>query len=153
MTAFKAYDIRGVYGTEITEDFVRRVGAAFGSYADGIPVSLGRDTRISSPSLEKAFLEGALSTGCEVYSHGIIPIAVISYITCVDRLKAAAYISASHNPPEYNGVRFRTGNGYGMLYKETEMMKFYNEGNLRRFLDYSYDPANIILDNLRTYKG
>ncbi len=159
MTAFKAYDIRGVYGTEITEDLVRRVGAAFGSYAGNIPVSIGRDTRISSPSLEKAFLEGALSTGCEVYSHGIIPIAILSYITCEDRLKAAAYISASHNPPEYNGVRFRTGDGYGMLYKETEMMKFYNEGNFRsgkgclverrseaaiaRYSDYVSDKLNI----------
>lgn len=131
MTVFKAYDIRGVYGTELTEDMVRRAGEAFGSYADGSPVSLGRDTRVSSPSLEKAFLEGALSTGCEVQAYGIIPIAILSYITCADGLEAAAYISASHNPPEYNGVRFRTGDGYGMLYKETEMMKFYNEGNFR----------------------
>ena len=159
MTAFKAYDIRGIYGTEITEDLVRRVGAAFGSYADGSPISLGRDTRNSSPSLEKAFLEGALSTGCEVYSYGIIPIAVLSYITCARSLKAAAYISASHNPPEYNGVRFRTGDGYGMLYKETEMMKFYNEGNFRsgkghlvelrsedaiaRYSDYVSEKLNI----------
>ncbi len=129
MTVFKAYDIRGVYGTELTEDLVRRAGAAFGSYAKGERVSLGRDTRTSGSSLEKAFLEGVLSTGCEVYSHGIIPIAILSYITWVDRLKAAAYISASHNPPEYNGVRFRTGDGYGMLYKESGVMKFYNEGN------------------------
>ncbi len=131
MTAFKAYDIRGVYGTEITEDMIMRAGQAFGSYANGGKVSLGRDTRISSPSLEKAFLKGALSTGCEVYSYGIIPIAVLSYITCADGLRAAAYISASHNPPEYNGVRFRTGDGYGMLYKETGIMEFYNGGNFR----------------------
>lgn len=131
MTVFKAYDIRGVYSTELTENIVRRAGEAFGSYVDGGPVSLGKDTRISGPSLEKAFIEGALDTGCEVQSYGIIPIAVLSYITCADSLKAAAYISASHNPPEYNGVRFRTGDGYGMLYKETEMMKFYNEGNFR----------------------
>lgn len=129
MTVFKAYDIRGVYGTELTEDLVRRAGAAFGSCAGGGQVSLGRDTRTSGPSLEKAFLEGVLSTGCEVYSHEIIPIAILSYITWADHLKAAAYISASHNPPEYNGVRFRTGDGYGMLYKETGVMKFYNEGN------------------------
>lgn len=129
MTVFKAYDIRGVYGTELTEDLVRRAGAAFGSYSGGGQVSLGRDTRTSGPSLEKAFLEGVLSTGCEVYSHDIIPIAILSYITWADHLKAAAYISASHNPPEYNGVRFRTGDGYGMLYKETGVMKFYNEDN------------------------
>jgi phosphomannomutase/phosphoglucomutase len=45
-----------------------------------------------------------------------------------DRLKAAAYISASHNPPEYNGVRFRTKDGYGLLYNETEIMKYYSDG-------------------------
>jgi phosphomannomutase/phosphoglucomutase len=131
VTVFKAYDIRGIYGKELTEDLIERVGKAFGSYAAGGRVSLGRDTRTSSPSLEKAFLDGALSTGCEVYSYGIIPIAVLSCITRADGLKAAAYISASHNPPEYNGVRFRTGDGYGMLYKETDIMKFYNEDNFQ----------------------
>ena len=60
MTVFRAYDVRGVYGTELTEELARRVGESFGSYAEGGRVSLGRDTRISGPSLEKAFLEGVL---------------------------------------------------------------------------------------------
>ena len=128
MTVFRAYDVRGVYGTELTEDLVRRVGQSFGSFAGGGSVSLGRDTRISGPSLQKAFLEGLLETGCNVYSYGVIPIAVISFITSRQKLKAAAYISASHNPPEYNGVRFRTGDGYGLLYKQSAIMKFYKEG-------------------------
>ena len=129
MTVFRAYDVRGVYGTELTEDLVRRVGQSFGSFAGGGEVSLGRDTRISGPILQKAFLEGLLGTGCSVYSYGVIPIAVISFITSKQRLKAAAYISASHNPPEYNGVRFRTGDGYGLLYKQSSIMKFYREGS------------------------
>ena len=128
MTVFRAYDVRGVYGTELTEDLVRRVGQSFGSFAGGGGVALGRDTRISGPSLQKAFLEGLLGTGCSVYSYGVIPIAVISFITSRQGLKAAAYISASHNPPEYNGVRFRTGDGYGLLYKHSDIMKFYKEG-------------------------
>jgi phosphomannomutase len=128
VTVFRAYDVRGVYGTDLTEDLVRRVGQSFGSFAGGGGVSLGRDTRISGPSLQKAFLEGILSTGCSVYSYGIIPIAVISFITRKMGLKAAAYISASHNTPEYNGVRFRTGDGYGLLYRESSIMKFYREG-------------------------
>ncbi len=90
---------------------------------------MGRDTRISGPSLEKAFLEGVLTTGCHVHSYGVIPIAVLSFITRKMGLKAAAYISASHNPPEYNGVRFRTGDGYGLLYQESSIMKFYREGD------------------------
>lgn len=129
VTVFRAYDVRGVYGTDLTEDLARRVGASFGSFAEGGSVSLGRDTRISGPSLEKAFLEGVLTTGCQVKSYGIIPIAVLSFITSKMRLKAAAYISASHNPPEYNGVRFRTGDGYGLLYQESSIMKFYREGD------------------------
>lgn len=128
MTVFRAYDVRGVYDTDLTVELVRQVGKSFGSFAGGDEVSLGRDTRISGPVLQKAFLDGVLSTGCEVQSFGIIPIAILSYITWADRLKAAAYISASHNPPEYNGVRFRTGDGYGLLYQESSIMKFYREG-------------------------
>ncbi len=128
MTVFRAYDVRGVYGTDLTEELVRRVGRSFGSYAGGGRVSLGRDTRISGPSLEKAFLEGLLSTGCEVKSYGIIPIAVISFVTMKEGMAAASYISASHNPPEYNGVRFRTGEGYGLLYQESSIMDFYRDG-------------------------
>jgi len=128
VTVFRAYDVRGVYGTDLTEELARRVGESFGSFAEGGMVSLGRDTRISGPSLEKAFLDGVLTTGCQVQSFGIIPIAILSYITWTKKLKAAAYISASHNPPEYNGVRFRTGDGYGLLYQESSIMKFYHEG-------------------------
>jgi phosphomannomutase len=128
VTAFRAYDVRGVYGTDLTEELARRIGESFGSYAGGGRVALGRDTRISGPSLQEAFLEGVLTTGCEVQSFGIIPISIISYITWKEKLKAAAYISASHNPPEYNGVRFRTSDGYGLLYQDSSIMKFYREG-------------------------
>jgi len=128
VTVFRAYDVRGIYGTDLTEELVKRVGESFGSYAGGGLVSLGRDTRTSGPSLEKAFLDGVLSTGCQVNSFGIIPIAIISFITWKERLKASAYISASHNPPEYNGVRFRTCDGYGLLYQESSIMKYYREG-------------------------
>jgi len=128
VTVFRAYDVRGIYGSDLTDDLAGRVGESFGSYAEGGKVSLGRDTRISGPALEKAFLKGVLATGCEVQSYGVIPIAILSYVTREDKLKAAAYISASHNPPEYNGLRFRTGDGYGLLYQDTSIMKFYREG-------------------------
>jgi len=128
VTVFRAYDVRGIYGTELTEDLAKRVGSSFGSFVHGGGVTLGRDTRISGPSIEKAFLEGVLSTGCRVKSYGVIPIAILSYITMKEGLKAAAYISASHNPPEYNGIRFRTGDGYGLLYQDTAIMKYYREG-------------------------
>ncbi len=146
MTVFRAYDVRGVYGTDLTEELVKRVGESFGSFAEGSPVSLGRDTRTSGPTLEKAFLEGVLSTGCRVNSFGIIPIAIISFITWKEGLRAAAYISASHNPPEYNGVRFRTPDGYGLLYQESSIMKYYREGDFLagQGVKTNRDPAEAI---------
>lgn len=152
MTVFKAYDVRGVYGTELTEELVRRVGESFGSFASGGSVSLGRDTRKSSPILEKAFLGGVLTTGCHVYSYGIIPIAVLSFLTRKNGLKAAAYISASHNPPEYNGVRFRTNDGYGLLYRESSIMKFYREGGFLSGKGISEDcSADAAIDEYFNY--
>jgi len=152
VTVFRAYDVRGVYGTDLTEELARRVGESFGSFAEGGMVSLGRDTRISGPSLEKAFLDGVLTTGCQVQSFGIIPIAILSYITWTKKLKAAAYISASHNPPEYNGVRFRTGDGYGLLYQESSIMKYYREGGFLTGKGRVEDrPCAEAIDDYRQY--
>jgi len=131
VTVFRAYDVRGVYGTELTEDIAKKVGKALGSYLPDGRITLGRDTRISGPSVERAFLEGALSTGCNVESYGVLPIPMISFETWKGGYNAAAYISASHNPPEYNGIRFRTAEGYGMLYHQTEMMDLYVKGVFR----------------------
>lgn len=131
MTVFRAYDVRGVYGTEFTEDIAKRVGKALGSYLPEGRIALGRDTRKSGPSVERAFLEGVLSTGCDVESYGVLPISIISFETWRGGLDAAAYISASHNPAEYNGIRFRTTEGYGMLYHKTEMMDLYEKGAFR----------------------
>ncbi|ABK15037.1 phosphomannomutase [Methanothrix thermoacetophila PT] len=108
-----------------------RVGAAFGTYLSGGAISLGRDTRTSGPSLERAFLEGVLRTGVDVHSYGVIPIPILGYITMKMGRRAAAYISASHNPPEYNGIRFRTGDGYGMLYRDAGIVDIYMSGEFR----------------------
>jgi len=128
VSIFKAYDVRGVYGTELTGVEAERIGRAYGSaYSDGV-TTVGRDTRTSGPLLEEAFLKGVLSTGCSVDEYGVLPIPVISFVTWKDRRSGSAYISASHNPPEYNGIRFRTGDGYGLLYQESPIMERYRDG-------------------------
>jgi phosphomannomutase / phosphoglucomutase len=131
VTIFRAYDIRGIYGTELTEEMAKQMGKAFGSCCDNETIAVGRDTRTSGQSLEMAFIEGALSTGCNAQNYGVIPISIIGFITLSDQLSSAAYISASHNPPEYNGVRFRTSQGYGMLYLETEFKNCYDKKNYK----------------------
>jgi phosphomannomutase / phosphoglucomutase len=132
VTIFRAYDVRGIYGAEFSESTFENIGKAFGScYEDGT-IALGRDTRISGPSLQAAFLKGILSTGCNADNYGVIPIPLLGFMTLADNYNAAAYISASHNPPEYNGIRFRTSMGYGMLYHKTDIMKYYNRSEFRK---------------------
>ena len=132
MTIFRAYDIRGIYGLDFSESTFENIGKAFGScYRDGT-IALGRDTRVSGPPLQEAFLKGVLATGCNADNYGVIPIPILSFITRIDNLKAAAYISASHNPPEYNGIRFRKSLGYGMLYDKTELMNYYKSGGFKK---------------------
>lgn len=132
MTIFRAYDVRGIYGTEFSENTFENIGKAFGSCYEGGTILLGRDTRISGPSLQAAFLKGILSTGCNADNYEVMPIPLLSFMTLADNRNAAAYISASHNPPEYNGVRFRTSMGYGMLYTKTDIMNYYNNSEFRK---------------------
>lgn len=131
-SAFRAYDVRGLVGTEVTEDLVERVGSAVGSCFYHGTVTMGRDTRTSGPVLQERLQSGLLKAGCNVQSYGVIPISVLSFLTWKDKINAATYISASHNPPEYNGVRFRTSDGNGMLYKKTKIMDFYQSGEFTR---------------------
>jgi phosphomannomutase len=144
VNVFRAYDVRGLYGSELREDLAQKIGKAFGSYAQG-DIALGRDTRISGPSLQRAFLEGVLSTGCQVHFYGVVTIPILSFMTKESGFKAAAYISASHNPPEYNGIRFRTGDGYGLLYHDTEIMSFLEQENFKtgpgKIVDCSTEEA------------
>lgn len=132
MTIFKAYDVRGVYGRELTDADAARIGRAYGTSLHGGTATVGRDTRTSGPAVEAAFLEGLLSTGARVQEYGVLPIAVISFVTWQDRLSGSAYISASHNPPEYNGIRFRTADGYGLLYQESEICRHYRSGRFAK---------------------
>jgi phosphomannomutase len=132
VSIFKAYDVRGVYGSELNDAEATTIGRAYGSAIGEGTVTLGRDPRVSGPALEEAFLQGLLSTGCRVEEYGILPIPVISFVTWMDRRKGSAYISASHNPPEYNGIRFRTGDGYGLLYQESPIMDYYRTGRFAR---------------------
>ena len=91
---------RGVYGKEITPEFVFKVANAF---SEG-KVYVGMDKRSSSPVLYHAALSGALSAGADVYSLGFAPTPVISFYSKKNRAKGIM-ITASHNPPEYNGIK------------------------------------------------
>lgn len=109
---FRAYDIRGVAGRDFDEDWVRRLGRACGirfraeGYASAV---VGRDCRLSSPSLAAALIRGLASTGVDVLRAGMIPTPCLYYAVSHLGRKAGVMVTASHNPPEYNGFKIWLG--------------------------------------------
>ena len=111
-------DVRGVANTELTPDLAFKLGRAT-SYVLGKnnekPVFLiGKDTRISGDMLEDALSAGFMSTGANVIKVGVLPTPAIAYLVQAYGADAGVVVSASHNPFEYNGIKFYNGKGFKM---------------------------------------
>jgi phosphomannomutase len=102
---FKAYDIRGLYPSEIHEEAARLIGRAFVSYLDARRIAVSRDMRVSSPGVAAAFIEGALEQGADVADYGLAGTDMLYFAVVRDGLDGGAQITASHNPKEYNGIK------------------------------------------------
>jgi phosphomannomutase len=101
---FKAYDIRGVYPDEIDEALVRRVGNVFAHFTGAQHLVVGHDMRESSPALAAAFIEGATLAGADVTDLGLASTDLVYFAS--GKLDApGAMLTASHNPPQYNGIK------------------------------------------------
>jgi phosphomannomutase len=102
---FKAYDVRGVVPGELNEDIARRIGSAFADWAAGPRIAIGRDARPSSPTLAAALFEGATQQGVDVIDLGLASTDLL-YFASGSLALPGVMITASHNPPEYNGLKF-----------------------------------------------
>ena len=105
MSAFKAYDIRGVYGTEITEELAYRIGYHLPKLLKTDHVVVGRDIRLSSPSLHEALVKGITDSGNDVWDLGLSTTPMVYFATAHLGADASVQITASHNPPQYNGFK------------------------------------------------
>jgi phosphomannomutase len=105
LNIFKAYDVRGVYPTELDEAIFHQIGRAFVVYLKAKRIGVGRDMRLSSPSLAAAFIAGAREQGADVVDYGMIATDMIYYAVGTDDLDGGAQITASHNPKQYNGCK------------------------------------------------
>ena len=94
--------VRGIVGEYITTDLVERLGKASALWSGRGRVFIGRDTRASGEELEEAFARGVASAGGVAVIAGVVPTPAVALL----RLDLGVVISASHNPPEYNGVKF-----------------------------------------------
>ncbi len=102
---FKAYDVRGVVPDELDEGSARAIGAAFADWSGAPTVAVGRDCRLSSPSLAAAIREGISSRGTDVVDLGLASTDLL-YFASGSLDVAGVMLTASHNPPEYNGMKF-----------------------------------------------
>jgi phosphoglucosamine mutase len=99
--------VRGVVGEDLTVDLVERLGKAATLWSGRGRVFVGRDTRGSGPELEEAFARGVVAGGGNAVLAGVLPTPAVALLA----LDLGVVISASHNPPEYNGVKFFDGDG------------------------------------------
>jgi phosphomannomutase len=102
---FKAYDVRGLYPSQIDERVAREVGRAFVTYLSARRIAVGRDMRLSSPALAEAFIDGARGQGVDVVDYGLIGTDMLYFAVARDGHDGGAEITASHNPKEYNGMK------------------------------------------------
>jgi phosphomannomutase len=102
---FKAYDVRGLYPSEVNEDGARLIGRGFVSYLQAKRIAVSRDMRLSSPSVAQAFIDGALEQGADVVDYGMMATDMMYFAVARDGHDGGAQITASHNPKQYNGVK------------------------------------------------
>ena len=109
---FKAYDIRGIVATALTEEAVSAIGLALGARARaaGIrEVVVGRDGRLSGPALASALAAGLCAAGVDVIDIGMVPTPVVYFATVLTGCGTGVAVTGSHNPPEYNGLKMMLG--------------------------------------------
>jgi phosphomannomutase/phosphoglucomutase len=118
---FGTNGVRGVVGESMTPDLVLKIGMALASMRPG-RIAVGRDTRTSGPALASAVTAGILACGSDVIDVGVLPTPALQYLVR-DHFDAGAMITASHNPPEYNGVKIIEADGTEMSDEETVLLE------------------------------
>ncbi len=111
--------VRGVVGQDLTPGLVTRLGRAFAAWSGGCPVLVGRDTRASGAALEAALAEGLAAGGSPVQAGGVLPTPAVALLA----EGCGAVVSASHNPPEYNGVKFFDADGFKLSDADEERIE------------------------------
>ncbi|WP_442682739.1 phosphomannomutase/phosphoglucomutase [Stenotrophomonas sp. JC08] len=132
---FRAYDIRGVLGTELNAGVATLIGQAIGSEVldRGLrEVVVGRDGRLSGPELAEALIEGLRRSGCDVIDIGLAPTPVVYFAGYHLRAGSCVVVTGSHNPPDYNGFKIVVGGETLSGDAITDLYRRIQEGRLQR---------------------
>lgn len=156
---FRAYDLRGIFPSQLNEETAYIIGQSFGSFAlnqDISKVIVGHDNRLSSVALEEALVKGLLSTGINVTKLGLITTPMFYYARIKLNTWAGLMITASHNPKEYNGFKISLTNIGNMAGGEIEEFRdftlknnfVHGSGELTAY-DIRSDYLKLIKDSLQ----
>lgn len=156
---YKAYDIRGIYPAELNEEIIQKIGKAFGTIK-GKNIVVGSDVRKSSSSLKQALINGLLSVGVNVTDIENVSTPMVIFATANNGFDGSIMITASHNPPQYNGLKLFDEKGTPISYEdgidEIESLAKQenfpsNKGELKT-KDIYQDYSNFLLKNLNIDK-
>lgn len=106
LKAFKAYDVRGRIPDEINPQLAYDIGRAYAAFVQPRKVCVGRDIRLSSEDLVGAITRGLIDSGVEVYDIGLCGTEGVYFATFAENMDGGIMVTASHNPPDYNGMKF-----------------------------------------------
>ncbi len=106
ISCFKAYDVRGRVPDQLNEEIARRIGRAYAEVVRPRKVVVGHDIRLSSPAIKAAVTQGLLEQGVDVYDIGLCGTEEIYFATSHAGMDGGIAITASHNPKDYNGMKF-----------------------------------------------
>ena len=102
---FKAYDVRGLYPSQLDEDGAYRIARAYVEHFEPKTIAVGRDMRLSSPAMTRAAIDGAADGGADVIDLGLIGTEMLYYAVAELGLEGGICVTASHNPKEYTGMK------------------------------------------------
>lgn len=102
---FGTSGVRGVINADLTPEKALQIASAVATFTHSGKIIIGHDTRTSASMLEHSLTAGLLAGGCSVYTLGLVPTPVLAYLTRETKADAGIMITASHNPPEYNGIK------------------------------------------------
>jgi len=121
--------VRGVVGDSLTPTLLTRFAQAFGTYVGAGAVVIGRDPRTSGEMVVQAVIAGLLSTGCRVIDIGVCPVPTVQLMVRRQRAVGGLAITASHNPPEWNALKFIGSDGLFLnTDRAREMLDIYHQG-------------------------
>src|SRR5436190_18391748 len=121
--------VRGVVGDSLTPVLLTRFAQAFGTYVGSGTIVIGRDPRTSGEMVRQAVIAGLLSSGCRVIDLGVCPVPTVQLLVRQTHASGGIAITASHNPAEWNALKFISSDGLFLSAGEArELLDIYHQG-------------------------